>query len=75
MHIFVNNSQLKDLKTKEGALKVIQEINASPFPKYLSEWRNFEKFMNDGQKWCDETMQLIKEFKEKGTTEINIKQL
>ena len=30
--------------------------------------------MEEGQKWCDQTMLMIKEFKEKGTT-INIKQL
>ena len=31
--IMVNHNELKDLKTKEGAMAIMEEVKHSPFPK------------------------------------------
>jgi hypothetical protein len=38
----VHQNEFKDLKSKEGAKAIIEEVNSSVFPKELIEWRRFE---------------------------------
>lgn len=38
----VHQNEFKDLKSKEGAKAIMEEVNSSAFPKELIEWRRFE---------------------------------
>ena len=66
LSMIVYNSEIKDLKTKEGAEMILSEMRDSPFPRYLKECVVFEDFMRRGQEWAENVRDMIKNFTENG---------